>query len=154
MTFISLLTSVVDPDPHGSEIFACIRIRNYCSGFGSSKIWKEINKNVISLWIPDFVYCRAVVWNRKWQIDDRFFFMIEFKVVLFTISKYTSITWVGSLSGFRAGSGSGKNHSGSTTLLLTSIMNVYPQGVGGANACCCSVIFCVGVIEVYWGRFD
>ena len=53
--------------------------------------------------------------------------MIEFKVVLFTISKYTLITWVGSESGsawiqnfcldpdpefgkFRAGSGSGINH--------------------------------------------
>ena len=59
------------------------------------------------------------------------FFMIEFKVVLFTISKYSQITWVGSGSGsawirnfcldpdlelrkFRAGSGI--NHFGSTTL--------------------------------------
>ena len=50
---------------------------------------EQINKNVISLWILDFVYCRTVVWNRKWQIVDRFFFKIEFKVVLFTISKYT-----------------------------------------------------------------
>ena len=50
---------------------------------------EQISKNVISLWILDFVYCRTVVWNRKWQIVDRFFFLIEFKVVLFTISKYT-----------------------------------------------------------------
>ena len=28
--------SVVDPDPHGSGTFAWIRIRNYCSGSGSS----------------------------------------------------------------------------------------------------------------------
>ena len=31
------ITSVVDPDPHGSGTFAWIRIRNYCSGYGCSK---------------------------------------------------------------------------------------------------------------------
>ena len=50
---------------------------------------EQISKNVISLWILDSVFCRIVVWNRKWQICDRFFYMIELKVVLFTISKYT-----------------------------------------------------------------
>ena len=38
---LPLKPSVVDPDPHGSGTFAWIRIRNYCSGSGSSKIWKS-----------------------------------------------------------------------------------------------------------------
>ena len=33
----SVLSSVVDPDPHGSGTFAWILIRNYSSGSGSSK---------------------------------------------------------------------------------------------------------------------
>ena len=80
---LSILHTVVDPDPHGP---------------GSSKIWikEQINKNVISLWLLDFVYCWTVVWNRKWQIVDRFFFIIEFKMVLFKISKYNKIKRVGS----------------------------------------------------------
>ena len=32
-----LESSVVDPDPHGSGTFPWLRIRNYCSGSGSSK---------------------------------------------------------------------------------------------------------------------
>ena len=29
---------------------------------------EQICKNVISLWILDFVYCRTVAWNKIWQI--------------------------------------------------------------------------------------
>ena len=49
---------------------------------------EEINKKklflILGLWILDCVYCRTVVWNRKWQIGSwygRFFFLIEFKVL-------------------------------------------------------------------------
>ena len=38
---------------------------------------------------------RTVIRNRKGQIVGRFFFLIEFKVV-FIISKYNQIIWVGS----------------------------------------------------------
>ena len=78
--------SVVDPDPEllfsGSGIIV-FRIRI------QQNMKEQMNKNIISLWILYFVYCRTVLWNRKWQIVDRFFFMIEFKVVLFTIFKYS-----------------------------------------------------------------
>ena len=43
---------------------------------------EQINKNVISVKILDCVYCMTVVLNRKWQIVDKFIFMIEFKVFL------------------------------------------------------------------------
>ena len=66
--------SVVDP-----EVLFRIRIQ--------LNMKQQVSKNVISLWVLDLVYCKTVVWNIKWQIVDRFFFMIEFKVVLFTISK-------------------------------------------------------------------
>ena len=55
--------------------------------FFQQNIKEQIHKNVISLWILDFVYSRTVVWNWKWQIVNRFIFMIEFKVDFFTISK-------------------------------------------------------------------
>ena len=60
----------LDPDP---ELLFQIRIQK--------NMKEQINKNVIFLWILDFVYCRTEVWNRIWQIDDRIFFTIEFKVV-------------------------------------------------------------------------
>ena len=66
----------LDPDP---ELLFRIRIQQ--------NIKEQIHKNVISLWILDFVYSRTVVWNWKWQIVNRFIFMIEFKVDFFTISK-------------------------------------------------------------------
>ena len=101
---------------------------NQCYGSGSAWIKlnmkEQINKNVISLWILDFVYCRTVVWNRKWQIVDRFFFMIEFKVVIYIFQIYlNNIGWIRirmdpelwldpdpELGKFRARSGSGINH--------------------------------------------
>ena len=76
------MCSVLDPDPHGSETFAWIWIRIQLN------MKEQINKNVISLSILDFEYCRTVKYeieNGKYLIE----YMIEFKVVLFTISKYT-----------------------------------------------------------------
>ena len=73
--------SVVNPDP---ELLFRIWIQ--------LNMKEQISKNVISLRILDFVYCRTVVSNKKWQIVDRFFYMIEFKLVLFRISIYTYLT--------------------------------------------------------------
>ena len=70
-------TSIVDPDPHGSEIFSWIRIQNYCSGTGSSKKWKSrLIKNFIynlGLWILDCVNCIElhIEGPRKWRIVGR-----------------------------------------------------------------------------------
>ena len=69
----------------------------------------------------------TVVLNREWQIVVRFFFLIEFKGFFRIISDYTyliNIGWIRfrivpdpELGKFKAGSGSGINHSGSTTLV-------------------------------------
>ena len=40
-SFCAHFFSVVDPDPHGSGIFAWIWVRNYSSGSKSSKTWKN-----------------------------------------------------------------------------------------------------------------
>ena len=59
------------------------------------------------LWILDCGDCKTVVWNRKRQIVGTgiFFFLIEFKVWFFKISKNAQIIWIG--SGSETGSGSG-----------------------------------------------
>ena len=72
------------------------------------------------------------VLNRKWQIVDKLLYMLEFKVFFFTISKFWYLNNMGlirirmdpnfcldldpKLRKFTAGSGSGINHSVSTTL--------------------------------------
>ena len=114
--WIRIWNFCLDPDP---ELLFRIRIQQNMN--------EQMNKNVISLWILDFEYCMTVVWNIKLQIVDRFFFMIDFKVVFLQFPNILKITWVGSGSAwirnfcpdpeirkFRAGSGI--NHSGSTTL--------------------------------------
>ena len=57
--------SVLDPDPHGSETFAWIRIRNYSSASWSCFKWKSIH---IKLWILDYFYYWTEVINREGQI--------------------------------------------------------------------------------------
>ena len=120
--FLFVNNNVADPDPHESGTFAWIQ--NYSSG--SSKKWKS---RWIKLWILDCLFFRPVAWNKEWQIVDKIFFLIEFKVFNI-ISKYTWLIWVGSifawnrnfcldldLGKLKAGSGSGKNHSRSATLV-------------------------------------
>ena len=65
-----IIGSVVDPDPNGSETFDWIRIQQ--------NMKEQINKNVISLEFWNL--CNVGLYYEKEN---------EFKVVLFTIYKYT-----------------------------------------------------------------
>ena len=126
----SLQSSVVDPDPHGSGTFAWIRIRirNYCLlknerfyfSFQACEFWTLCTVGLLYE-IENGIY-----------VIGRFLFLIELKV-FFRISKCTEIilyrldpdpdshgsgicAWIRIRGKLRAGSGSGINNSGSSTL--------------------------------------
>ena len=62
-----IICCVVYLDPVGSETCSRIRIR----------IEQERKSRLIKI---QFLDCSTVIWNRKWQIVGRFFFLIDYKV--------------------------------------------------------------------------
>ena len=96
-----------------------------------AKYEKQKNKNVISLWILDCMYCRT----GRYLVDPSFWlnlkvFLFYFQIKVTEIILLESGSWSAwirnfgldpnpELGKFKAGSGSGINHYGSTTLLKT-----------------------------------
>ena len=83
------LNRCLQRDPASRQVRIPVLPLNQCYGSGSAWIRnfsdsgirnKSADKKVfinLGLWILDCLYYRTEVWNRKWQIVDRFFFLIE-----------------------------------------------------------------------------
>ena len=80
---------IIVPDPDPAKYERADKSKCYFSLNSGLRILPPLpftRNNLYPLVIPGTVGLRL---NIKWQILDRFFFMIEFRVVLFTISKYS-----------------------------------------------------------------
>ena len=110
---------------YGKEWLCTMLWIRICMDPDPAKYEKQININVISLWILYCVFCRTgrYLVGSSFRLNFRcFYFISKYRVLKYGYGSRSA--WIQNfcldqeLGKFKAGSGSGINHSGSTKLII------------------------------------